>query len=95
MVCKRTYLHESASTMMFSLPYTRLRKEKFQWIQPILHASYSTYLVLSDVSRTHDLNGLRTLLATSNATKFQVLLPIHIVLCHKWDSSRSLHLTSH
>jgi len=53
------------------------------------------YLVLSDVSRTHDPNGLRTLLATSNAAMSQVLLPMHRVLCRKWDSSRSLHLTSH
>jgi len=51
--------------------------------------------VLSDVSRTHDPNGLQTLLATSNAAMSQVLLPMHIVLCRKWDISRSLHLTSH
>jgi len=51
--------------------------------------------VLSDVSRTHDPNGLRTLLATSNAIMSQVLLPMHRVLCRKWDSSRSLDLTSH
>ena len=45
--------------------------------------------------KTHDPTGLRTLLATSNAIMSQVLLPMHRVLCRKWDSSRSLDLTSH
>jgi len=55
----------------------------FQGIQPILHVFYSTYFVLSYASRTDDLNGLRTLLATSNAAISQVLLPAHRVLCRE------------
>jgi len=54
-ILKMTSRKLSNSTMYFTkvhqlrcslcLTYTWLHKKKFQWIQPILHASYSTYLV--------------------------------------------------
>jgi hypothetical protein len=48
------------------------------------HPLNTTYLILSNVTRTHDLNGLQTPLATNNGTMSQVFLQKHTVLCHKW-----------
>jgi hypothetical protein len=37
----------------------------------------------------------KAFLAEQVSVMSQVLLPMHRVLCRKWDSLRSLHLTSH
>jgi hypothetical protein len=57
------------------------------------HPSNTTYLILSNVTRTYDLNGLKTPLATNNGTMSQVFLQVFFVI--SGDSLKSLHLTSH
>jgi hypothetical protein len=77
------------------LTYIWSQKKMFQWIPPTCHGVCSTFFVLSNALKIHDLCESQIPLAIDSVTNFPKLLPRHTSPYHKWGNLGLPHSTFH